>query len=363
MFEIIFLVSLSFYFAELVIFAIGARKVYYKINKGELPSISIIVAARNEEDNIIPCLEALDKLEYPEDKIEIILVNDNSTDNTEKLIAEFIEGKSKFKLIVPEKQIGHLKGKTNALANGVKIAKGEVILTTDADCIVSPTWAETIARYYDADTGFVGGITTQLDNTIFQGIQAIDFVYLLTIASGAQNLGKPLSCIGNNMSYRKQAYLDVGGYEGIPFSITEDFNLLRAIDRLNKYKIKYPLDPGALVVSKPLPDWRSIYWQKKRWGVGGMESDLIGYLVFVFGYLTHASILLSPFFFTPNVLYLILFKVITDYFFISPVYKKLKLRLKISHFLAFEIYLTLYVVLLPLMVLPNRKIKWKGRTY
>lgn len=356
------MVSLSFYFAELVIFTIGVRKECPK-NYDELPPITVIVAARNEEDNIIPCLQALDKLIYPDDKIEIIIVNDHSTDNTGNLIANFIEGKNKFKSIIPKEQIGHLKGKTNALANGVKIARGEIILTTDADCIVSPTWAETMARYYDRETGFVGGITTQKDDTIFQGMQAIDFVYLLTIASGAQNLGKPLSCIGNNMSYRKQAYLDAGGYEGIPFSITEDFNLLRAIDRLNKYKIKYPLDPGALVVSKPLPDWKSIYWQKKRWGVGGMESDLIGYLVFVWGYLTHASILLSPFFFSANVLYLIIFKLAADYFFIYPVYKKLKLKLNIIHFLAFEVYLSFYVVLLPFIVLPNRKIKWKGRTY
>lgn len=362
MFEIIFLISLSFYFAELVIFTIGASKVYQK-NNGLLPAISVIVAARNEEENILPCLEALDNLIYPEDKIEIIIVNDYSTDNTGNLIAKFIEGKNKFRSIVPAEQIGHLKGKTNALANGVKIAKGEIILTTDADCRVSPTWAETIVRYYDKDTGFVGGITTQTDKTVFEGMQAVDFVYLLTMAAGAQNLGKPLSCIGNNMSYRKQAYLDVGGYEGIPFSITEDFNLLREIDKLNKYKIKYPLDPGALVVSNPLPDWKSIYWQKKRWGVGGMESDLIGYLVFVWGYLTHALILLSPFFFSVNVLYLIFFKLAADYFFIYPVYKKLKLKLKIIHFLAFEIYLTVYVVLLPFIVLPNRRIKWKGRTY
>lgn len=362
MFEIIFITALTFYILQLILFTIGVAKSFPK-DEQQLPTITVIVAARNEEKSILECISSLDNLIYPENKIEIIIVNDGSTDLTGEIIADYIKDKSKFKMIVPGKQIGTLKGKTNALANALNISKGEIILTTDADCTVSPTWVKTIVSYYAEDVGFVGGFTTQTDKITFEGMQAIDFIYLLTVAAGAQNLGKPLSCIGNNMSYRKSAYLEVGGYENLPFSVTEDFNLLMAINKLGKYKIIYPLDVGALVTSKACPDWQTLYWQKKRWGVGGIESDLIGYIVMLWGFLSNLCLILTPFFFSYTVLYLCLFKIIIDYSFIFPVYKKLNLKLKFIHFIAFEIYFVFYVILLPLFVFSKRKVKWKGRDY
>lgn len=363
LFEIIFLSALSLYFINLIIFTIGASQKFPKLKYEQLPSATIIVAARNEEDNILQCIQSLDKLEYPDNKLEIILVNDHSTDATERIIKEFIEEKPKFKLFVPEKILGNLKGKANALANALKIAKGEIILTTDADCIVNPKWALTMVSYFQTNVAFVGGFTTQEDKTAFQGMQAIDFIFLLTVASGALNLGKPLAAIGNNMAYRKSVYDEIGGYENLPFSITEDFRLLRSIHDLKKYKCIYPVDEEALITSKACSDFKNLYWQKKRWGVGGMESDFIGYLIMVWGYISKAMILLAPFFFSINSLYLIIFKIMIDYFFVKPIFKKLKLRMKLSHFLWFEIYYIIYVLILPFIVLPNRKIKWKGRTF
>lgn len=363
MFEIFFLISVSFYFIEIVIFIIGLNKKYPKLSFDKLPSVSVIVAARNEEQNILECLKSLAELDYPAEKLEIILVDDHSTDRTGEIIRNYINGKSQFKLIVPGTAIESLKGKTNALANALKIVNGEIILTTDADCTVSPHWVKTIASYYQNDVGFVGGFTTQKSETIFAGMQAVDFIYLLAVAAGTINLKKPLSCIGNNMSYRKSVYDQVGGYENLPFSVTEDFNLLMAIHKLKKYKIIYPLDDGGLVTSKPCEDWKSLFWQKKRWGVGGAESDLIGYLVMAWGFFSHIAMLLTPLFFSLTALYLCLFKIVVDYFFVYPVFNRLKLKLKLSHFVAFEIYFIVYVVLLPFIVLLNRKVKWKGREF
>jgi cellulose synthase/poly-beta-1,6-N-acetylglucosamine synthase-like glycosyltransferase len=363
MFEIIFISALSLYFIQLIIFSVGAGKKYSKVKKDQLLSATVIVAARNEEENILDCIRSLDELIYPEGKLEIIIVNDHSTDRTGEIVESFIKDKPKFKMIVPGEAIGHLKGKTNALANAVKIATGEIILTTDADCVVSPTWAKTIASYYKEDVALVAGFTAEQDYSAFAGMQAIDSIYLLTVAAGSINFGKPLSCIGNNMSYRKSVYEEVGGYEKLPFSVTEDFRLLMAIHALKEYKIIYPLDVGALVTSKPCPDMKTLYWQRKRWGVGGKESDLIGYLVMAWGYIVHAAILLTPFLFSTVALYLCFFKFFIDYFFVAPVFNRLRLRLKFTHFIAFEIYFIIYVLVLPFIVLPNKTVKWKGRTF
>ncbi len=363
MLELILFVALCFYFIQVIVFIIGANKKFPRLSQNELPTASIIVAARNEEANIINCLESLNKLEYPADKLQIIIVNDNSTDNTGLLIEEYIKDKTRFVYTIAKEKIGKLKGKTNAITNGITLATGEIILTTDADCIVSPTWAKTIASYYTKDVGIVCGYTAQNDNKTFGGMQSMDFIYLLTVAAGGMNLGKPLSAIGNNMSYSRKAYDEVGGYANIPFSVTEDFKMLMSIYALKKYKLVYPLDADAMVTSEPCSDIKSIYWQKKRWGVGGLDSDIVGYGVMASGFVCHLFFLFAPFVFTTNIFIMLIFKLLIDYNFINPVYNKLKLKLNFKHFIAFEIYFILYVILLPFMIVFDRRVKWKGREF
>lgn len=363
MFELIFLIIVSLYFIQSIIFTIGASKKYQRLSDDKLPSVSVIIAARNEEENISECLLSLDNLIYPEDKIEIIIVDDHSTDRTGEIIDKFISDKPLFKKIIPERQIGKVKGKANAIANAIEIAKGEIILTTDADCEVSPTWAKTIASYYIDNVAMVCGFTNQKAKNAFGGMQDFDFIYLLTVAAGTMNLGKPLSAIGNNMSYRKDVYDEVGGYAEIPFSVTEDFKLLMAIHDLKKYQLIYPIDKGGLVTSKPCKTPKALYWQKKRWGVGGLDSDVIGITVMLTALLSHLLMILAIFFFSTNALLLVLFKVMTDFFFLWPVYQKLELKVNIKYFLAFEIYFVFYVLTLPILVLFSRNIKWKGRKF
>lgn len=363
MFEIIFLIAVSLYFIQSFIFLAGATKKFNRLSVEELPTVTIIVAARNEEENILRCLESLDKLVYPKGKLEVILINDNSTDSTLDKIEKFISGKPLFKCITTKKNIGNLKGKTNALANGLELATGEIILTTDADCSVSPTWALSLASFYQKDVAMVCGYTSQESYNAFSGMQSLDFLYLLTVAGGAINFNIPLSCIGNNMSYRKSVYNEVGGYENIPFSVTEDFKLLKTIFNLKKYKIIYPLESEAHVVSKPCQKLKQLYWQRKRWGIGGLDSDFAGFFVMAVGFITQICILLTPFIFSFTVLNLLFFKLAIDFLFLYPSLKKLNLTKTYKYFFAFQLYFIVYVIALPLTVLLSRKVIWKGRKY
>ncbi len=363
MFEIIFLIAVSVYFFQTFLFIIGIKKKFRKIGDADLPDITVVVAARNEEDNILECLRSLDNLIYQQEKIEIIIVDDYSEDRTFEIAKDFIKGKSKFKLIKPSKDFGEVKGKARAISNAIEIAKGEIILTTDSDCVVSPTWALTHASYYDSNVAMVCGYTNQFANSTFQAIQSIDFIYLLSVAAGTMNLNKPLSCIGNNMSYRKSVYKEIGGYESLPFSVTEDLNLLMAFANLKKYKIIFPFDAEALVTSKPCGSLKEIYSQKKRWGIGGLEARFEGFLLTGIGWVNHLLILLSPFFFSANVLTLIFFKLAVDYFFLAFTHKGLKLTMKFKDFLFFEIYFTIYVLLIPFIAIFGKEVRWKGRKF
>jgi cellulose synthase/poly-beta-1,6-N-acetylglucosamine synthase-like glycosyltransferase len=220
-----------------------------------------------------------------------------------------------------------------------------------------------MTSYYQKDIGAVNGFTTQLAYNGFSGMQALDFIYLLTVAAGTINLNKPISCIGNNMSYRKKAYDEAGGYEDLPFSVTEDFNLLRSIHALGKYKIILPLDKDSLITSTPCRSIKDLFRQKKRWAVGGMEVPFRGYIIMCWGFLTNLCILLTPLFFSPVWLYLAVFKLTVDYFLLYFIHKQLGIIDKLKYFFNFQLYYTLYVVALPFVLALNRKVIWKGRKY
>jgi 1,2-diacylglycerol 3-beta-glucosyltransferase len=362
--EIIFLILVSAYFIINVTLIIGAKKVFPRLDEKQLPTISIIVAARNEEENILTCLESLNKLIYPENKIDIIIVDDTSADNTLNIVSNFIHGKKRFRVVyMQENEDAKLKGKVRAMAEGIKISTGEIILTTDADCVVSPLWAKTIASYYFEDVGVVNGFTSQTASSAFSGMQAIDFIYLLFIASGTINLGKPLSCIGNNMSFRKKAYEETGGFENLPFSVTEDYLLLNSIQKLGKYRVIYPLNKDSLVISKPASSLKELFNQKKRWAVGGIDTPPLGIGLMLWSFLTNLFLLLTPFFFSAVWLYLLIFKVSIDFFVLVPIHQRLGLQKNLKYFLMFEFYYIIYVLLLPFLVLFSKKVKWKDRVY
>lgn len=364
MLEIIFLLLVSGYFLISVALVIGAKKIFPQLKEPELPSVSVIVAARNEEKNILSCLESLNNLIYPPNKLEIILVDDASNDKTFSIIRDFIKDKTRLKAIsLNEETSSKLKGKVRAMAEGIKISTGEIILTTDADCTVNPLWAKTIASYYQDDVGLVNGYTSQYAKGAFSGMQAIDFVYLLFIAAGTINLGKPVSCIGNNMSFRKKAYEETGGYESLTFSVTEDFLLLNSINKLKKYKLIYPLNKDSLVISNPNTSIKELFNQKKRWAVGGLQTQPTGFLLMLWAFITNLFILLTPFFFSAVWLYLAFFKIAIDFFVLMPIHQKLGLQKNLKYFPVFQIYYMVYVLVLPFAVLFNKKVKWKDRVY
>jgi cellulose synthase/poly-beta-1,6-N-acetylglucosamine synthase-like glycosyltransferase len=358
------LILVSGYFIISATLIFGAKKNFPQLTEDKLPSVSIIVAARNEEKNILACLEALDQLIYPEGKLEVIIVDDASTDNTLKLTSNFIHGKKHLRIIhLQENEQLALKGKVRAMAEVIRLATGEIILTTDADCVVNPLWAKTIASYYTDNIGVVNGFTSQKVNGAFSGMQAIDFIYLLFISSGTINFGKPVSCIGNNMSFRKKAYDEVGGFENLPFSVTEDFLLLNSIHKLKKYKAVYPLDKDSLVISKPAANFVELFRQKKRWAVGGIDAPPLGILLMTWAFLTNLFVLVTPFIFTAGLIYLVVFKISIDLFVLFPIHQRLGLQKNLKYFLVFEIYYLVYVVVLPFAVLFNKKVKWKDRIY
>lgn len=323
------------------------------------PFVSVIVAARNEQEYIGNCIESLLKLDYPHDKLEILLVNDRSTDSTRDIMLKYAEKNPVLKYIEIENVEGKLKGKTNALSVAVRQAKGEIIFTTDADITIKPTWVGEMVKYYDDQTGVVSSFSTIQPKNINWGMQSFDWFYLLGLAAGGDGIGFPMSCLGNNMSYRKSAYDAVGGYENIKFSVTEDFMLLHTIRNKTKMKTSFPVDTNVMNATFPCKNIREIYRQKKRWGRGGLDSASASILAGGVAWLSAFCMAFGIFAGFIPYLTFVVGKALVDCLFILPMVREFRMWKVYLYLIPFEIYFTVYILLSPFIIFVGKKVVWK----
>jgi cellulose synthase/poly-beta-1,6-N-acetylglucosamine synthase-like glycosyltransferase len=325
--------------------------------------VSVIVAARNEEVNLPRCLEALAAQTYDRALHEVIIVNDQSTDATEKIITDFEQKHPQFHL-VNAKLDARVHGKGNALAQGIDVAKGEIILITDADCVVPLTWVEATAQRYTDDVGLVGGFTLQQAATPFEGMQSLDWAYILGMAATTAAIGRPLGSIGNNLSFRKSAYNEVGGYRKLKFSVTEDYTIVQAIVKTKHWKYRYPIDEKNLVMSLPCSDWQTLIRQKHRWGKGGLDMKIEGFFIMAISFLMQTAPLVMLYWGgVVQAATALMLKFIADYMFLYQILKRLNRTEELKWFYWFELYYLGEVVLLPFLVFFGGQVKWKGRTF
>ncbi len=361
----IFLISVAaLYCLELVLFRRGLTvSSKNPVDPRSEPTVSVIIAARNEEDRILPCLQSLRKVEYPPEKLEILIIDDFSTDRTSEIVSEFIGGRDDITLLKSPPETGNLRGKTNAIAQGIRHSRGEIIMFTDADCSVSPGWVKGTVKYFSENTGIVGGFTILDTTTTFHGVQALDWLYLFGIASALSGLNVPLTAIGNNLSIRRSAYLDTGGYEVIPFSVTEDYSLVQTIIQKTRYTMKFPLERDAIVTSRACDTFSQLIRQKQRWGVGGLDMIPSGMVVVALGWLVRAVVILGLIILPPIVSLPVLGAVlIADYLFLSKVFGILPFKHVRKYFPAFECYVTCYGLIIPFLAFGSRNVIWKERT-
>jgi 1,2-diacylglycerol 3-beta-glucosyltransferase len=328
-----------------------------------LPPVSVVVAARNEEALVGACLASLAGLEYPAGRLEVILVDDRSTDRTREIASAMAAAHPHIRVVEAPEGKGGPGGKANALACGIDAASGEVLLLTDADCAVPPGWAmELVRNYGDPRTGLAAGFTELRARSVFEGMQTLDWFFLFGLASAAMEAGLPITAVGTNLSVRRAAYDRAGGYRGIPFSVTEDEALVRAVTRRGGWRGRFPAAPGALVTSEPCPDLRTLFRQKLRWFTGGRGMEprvLVAFAAdYLFLLLLGLSLIAGPLGPALGALALALGGELLCLAAILRRFRRLSL---LRWFPAFALYLHLYVLILPLMVAVKPKVRWKGR--
>ncbi len=244
-----------------------------------MQKVSILIAVRNEEANIKRCLDALEALTYPTSHLQILIGNDDSTDATGRLIAEFRAGKAHIELHHIMTKIGAQAGKGNVLAQLAQKATGAYWLVTDADIAVSPNWVQDALETIENKTmrgkevGIASHLTWIETKGIFSACQALEWTWALGTFAFLGYFGIGLTTQGNNMALKAEAYKATGGYEAMPFSITEDFALFWAIRRQG-YTFLNVVHDKAIVTSLPAPTWEALFKQHRRWLVGALELNI-----------------------------------------------------------------------------------------
>jgi cellulose synthase/poly-beta-1,6-N-acetylglucosamine synthase-like glycosyltransferase len=336
---------------------------------------SIIIPARNEEDNMINTIEDLAGQYYPHELFEVIIIDDDSTDQTYQISHAKIEAIKtvypNFRLLKTPADVIYTSGhKKHAIEYGVDQAENEWIITTDADCRRGKFWLSSIAGFIKHENPVLvsAPVLFQHERSIFQKIQSLEFLSLVGMGAAAIGNGSPNLCNGANLVYKKSAFYEVGGFsDNLELSSGDDEFLMHKIAATHPGKIHFLKNKEAFVFTQAHKTLKDFIRQRKRWvskSTKYRKKEVTGILVFVyvFHFLVLSIGLLSIFlsFFLLPFLILIGTKIVAECALVIPLSRFFgKLRFIPLYPIAAIFYIP-YVVSIGIIGNSGRYV-WKGR--
>ncbi len=245
-------------------------KRYKAVYNYKKKTVSVIVASRNEAENLKKLLLCLINQTYPDGLMEIIIADDDSEDDTEAVVNAFRDKGVAIKYLKVEGREEAISPKKNALEKAIALAKGEIILTTDADCTVPRTWVESMLSMFTDDVAMVAGYSrTYIPDwekaSTLHRYEHYDFALTYMVLAGGYTLGKSWACIGQNLAYTKEAFYKVGGFDRIRHLISgDDVNLMQLMRR-SGMRIIFNFDPKSYTYTLPVKSWHHLLNQRTRW--------------------------------------------------------------------------------------------------
>ena len=359
-----FLLFFTFFYLAFIVFLISGLFRHNTLaisNVKTLPFISIIIAARNEEDNLPFLIEDLVNQEYPLDKFEIIIINDRSSDSTPAILNNAAKNYSLIKIINIENKSESMTPKKNALSKGINIAKGEIILSTDADCRLGKLWASSMAYSLINKNGIIIGYSEILESsgTFFEKYQRLDFLAILIANAGAGGWNYYWSGTGQNLAYFKKDFININGFDPVKHDISgDDMYLVQAISRLKNGYIH--IDPNSYVKTHAMRTIKEFINQRIRWSSNSKKNIQNQPLFFLFlfvSFMENMLILLSFIFLKPWLLFFII-KFLSDALIIFLGAKLFNRKINIETFLIWAILQPIYIPIIGLLGLKER-FSWK----
>jgi len=345
------------------------------LKKSVNTKVSVLIAARNEEQNIAATLQSVTNQNFPSELLEIIVIDDHSKDNTAAIVKAFPA--TNIKLISLEQHIeanSTQSFKKKAIEVAIAQATGDLIVTTDADCLAEPNWLRYLVSYYEIHQPKIiaAPVVFEDEHTLFQQFQSLDFIGMMGVTGAGIHKRFLHMCNGANLAYPKAVFNEVNGFEGIDHLASGDDMLL-----MHKIVKKYPDDiayikqAGAAVRTTPKRSVRSFLNQRLRWATKTTsyqetQVTVVWGLVWLFSISIVLTGLLSVFYSPLLGLFLLQLaaKVIADYVFLRHIARFFGRHdlMRIWVFGAAVFLEIWYVVTVGVLGSVKAKYEWKGRT-
>lgn len=238
-----------------------SRVEVYKESGNPSVSVSVIVACHNEEQNLKNLLNSLSLQDYPHDFLEVIIVNDNSTDKTFEIASQFT-GIQNIRIINNSGA-----GKKSAIRTGVSVSNAELIITTDADCSMGKNWIKIISSFYKQSKPdmIICPVQIETGNGFFRRFQELEFLSLQGITAGAALSDQAIMCNGANLAFSREVYLKHSANLHDEINSGDDIFLLQSLKQEENSKISWLESPEAIVTTSASSSVSSFLKQRKRW--------------------------------------------------------------------------------------------------
>ncbi len=332
------------------------------IDRSDQPLLSILIALRDEEQNISGLIENLLQLDYPRSKLQILLGDDRSSDNTRERLEETISEYRHFQIIPIYQDIASLVGKANVIAQLIPYAKSDYLFITDADVRVPKDWLNSLLVRWKPNIGVLGGCTVVAGNDLWSQLQNMDWLLAQAMLFTSNDWYRNITVSGTNMMITKQTCDAIGGYDNIPYSLTEDVGFVLAA-KAKGFTVDNVWGRGSCATISPQENWSALLKQRSRWTYGALK--LPGFEVMALGIraLFLPLVLILAFEHPWWACALVSARVILQSVLVKRIGTLLDQRIRFETFVLFEVYYALVTLGgFVLHVLPI-KYGWKGRNY
>lgn len=230
--------------------------------------ITIIIPARDEEENIATCLQAIIGQTYPAGLLEVIVVDDHSTDKTAAIVQSFHQQNIRCIFLKDHVTDTINSYKKKAIEVAIAASSGNLIVTTDADCFMNKNWLQTIAEFYKTyRPAFIAApVAINNGNSFLSIFQSLDFMTLQGITGASVHKKLHSMCNGANLAYEKKAFIEVGGFKGIDtIASGDDMLLMHKIFKRYPERVLFLKSKDTIVLTQPMLNWKSFFNQRIRW--------------------------------------------------------------------------------------------------
>lgn len=366
MIELAIFISTIYFLMLLSIIYAAQRTKEYKITRNNIPKkgFSILIAFKNEAANLKPLINSLNKLSYPLSDFEVIFINDHSSDKGKNIIEKNVE--VPYQLL--DSQSIKKSSKKEALETGVKHARFEYILTTDADCEVPKKWLSAYNHLIQEKKPkmILGPVKYRDGRSFIEQFQIIEFLSLQAFTMGSLKMGSPFLANGANLCFEKKSFLEVNGYYGNKHIASgDDIFLLEKFRKAYKEKILFLKSSDAIITTYAQKNWNSLLHQKLRWASKSRKTNnLMGLSVGIIILFTNLFSLLLYFFLWINPFFLLFYasKFIIDWFLIRQINTFYKNQLFLKAFIYSYLVYPFYTFLI-ILTLYKKNYIWKDNKY